>query len=93
MSGFAADLPGIGAAATALRAAADSLSDVTPAPAGDVGPGRLGPAVAALLGAVEADLAAAVESVAELSETVTRVRDSYAELEGDAAGRFDQAPW
>lgn len=92
MTGFEADLPGIEAAAAALRDAADAL-DVSLAPAGDVGPGRLNAVVSALLTHAEADVARARASVAELAGSVTRVRDSYVELDTGAASRFDQAPW
>jgi hypothetical protein len=91
MTGFDADLPGIGAAAQALRAATDTLA-VTVAPAGDVGPGMLGPAVAALLGTAESDLTRARSAVTELAAAVTRVRDTYAELDTDFANRFDLGP-
>jgi hypothetical protein len=91
VAGFAADLPAIGAAATSLRAATDALTvDVTPP--GDVGPGRLGPAVAALLRAAEADLGRARTAVADLSDAVDTARDTYAELDTDAATRFDHGP-
>jgi hypothetical protein len=91
MTGFEADLPAIDSAATALRAATDALS-VTVSSPGDVGPGRLGPAVAALLAGAEADLTRTRTTVTELSENVTRVRDTYAELDTDAATRFDPGP-
>ncbi len=91
MAGFEADLPAIDAAVTALRGATDSLA-VPVSPPGDVGPGRLGSVVAALLTSAESDLAAARATTAELSETVTRVRDPYAELATDAASRFDLGP-
>lgn len=91
MAGFEADLPAIEAAATALRGAADSLALPVSAP-GDVGPGRLGAVVAALLAGAEADLAAARATTADLSETVVRVRDTYAELDTDVASRFDLGP-
>lgn len=88
MTGFEADLPAIDSAATALRGATDALA-VTVSPPGDVGPGRLGAVVAELLGTAESDLATARATTTELAETVTRVRDTYAELDTDAAGRFD----
>jgi|RhiMethySRZTD1v2_1073278.scaffolds.fasta_scaffold2670699_2 hypothetical protein len=91
MSGFEADLPAIDTAATALRGATDSLT-VTVSPPGDVGPGRLGAVVAELLTTAESDLAAARATTAELAETVTRVRNTYAELDTDAASRFDLGP-
>ncbi|MFL6119805.1 hypothetical protein [Actinophytocola sp.] len=91
MTGFEADLPAIGSAAAALRTAADSLA-VELAPPGDVGPGRLGPAVAALLATASADLASARTTVTEMSASVARVRDTYADLDMGAASRFDQGP-
>jgi hypothetical protein len=91
MTGFEADLPAIESAATALRGATDSLA-VTVSPPGDVGPGRLGSVVAALLATAESDLAAARATTAELAQTVTGVRDTYAELDTDAASRFDLGP-
>jgi hypothetical protein len=91
MTGFAADLPAIGSAATALRAAADALT-VQLAPPGDVGPGRLVAAVAALLRSTEDDLLAVRTAVTGLSEDVTKVRDTYADLDTNAATRFDLGP-
>jgi hypothetical protein len=91
MTGFEADLPAIDAAATALRAATDALV-VPVSPPGDVGPGQLGPAVSALLQSAEADLADARASVTGLAETVATVRETYAELDTDAASRFDLGP-
>lgn len=88
MTGFTADLPAIDSAAASLRAAADTLT-VDLAPPGDVGPGLLGPAVVALAQAAEADLARVRTTVTELSETVVTVRDTYVELDTDAASRFD----
>ncbi len=92
MTGFAADLPGIAAAEAVLRAAADDLElDLTPA--GDVGPGRLGAVVGALLAGAEQDVARARATVTGLSESVRQVRDTYTGLDSDAASRFDQGPW
>lgn len=92
MTGFSADLPGIAAAEKALRAAADDL-EVDLTPAGDVGPGRLGVVVGALLTGAEADVARARATVTTLAESAARVRDTYTELDTDAASRFDQGPW
>jgi hypothetical protein len=92
MTGFAADLPAIGSAAAALRAAAADTLPVRLEPPGDVGPGRLGPAVAALLRSTEDDLVAARTAVTGLSEGVTKVRDTYADLDTNAATRFDPGP-
>ncbi len=92
MSGFEADLPAIDAAASVLRDAADAL-DVSLAPAGDLGPGRLNAVVSTLLTHAEADVARARDSVSELAGSVTRVRDSYVELDTGAASRFDQGSW
>lgn len=91
MTGFEADLPAIGSAAKALSAATDALA-VSFSPPGDVGPGRLGPAVTALLGTAESTVTTARSTVTALSETVTRVRDTYAELDTDSANRFDLGP-
>jgi hypothetical protein len=92
VTGFSADLPGIAAAESALRAAADDLEiDLTPA--GEVGPGRLDAVVGALLAGAEADVARARASVTALSESVREVRRTYTELDSDAASRFDQGPW
>jgi hypothetical protein len=91
MTGFEADLPAIGSAAKALRAAADALT-VQLVPPGDVGPGRLGPAVAALLRSAEDDLANARTAVTDLSAGVRKVRDTYADLDTNAASRFDLGP-
>lgn len=91
MAGFEADLPAIDAAATALRGASDALT-VSVSPPGDVGPGRLGAVVAELLATAESDLATARATTNELAETVDRVRNTYAELDMDAASRFDLGP-
>lgn len=91
VAGFEADLPEIDAAATALRGATDSLT-VRVSPPGEIGPGRLDAVVAELLTTAESDLAAARATTAELAETVDRVRDTYAELDMDAASRFDLGP-
>jgi hypothetical protein len=88
MTGFAADLPAIGSAAAALRAAADALT-VRLEPPGDIGPGRLGPAVAALLRSTDDDLVAAHAAVTGLSDGVAKVHDTYADLDTNAATRFD----
>jgi hypothetical protein len=92
VTGFAADLPGLAAAESALRATADDL-EVDLVPVGDVGPGRLGVVVAALLAGAESDVARARASVTALAESVGRVRETYAELDTDAASRFDRRPW
>lgn len=92
MTGYAADLPAIGATAAALRSSADAL-DVDLTVSGVVGPGRLGPAVAALLTGVRSDLDQARGTVAALSEEVDRVRTAYAALDTDVATGFDQGPW
>ncbi|MFC4858717.1 hypothetical protein [Actinophytocola glycyrrhizae] len=92
MTGFAADLPGIAAAQSALRAAADDL-DVPFAPAGDVGPGRLAAVVGALLAAAESDVARARAAVTALADDVGRARETYTALDSEAASRFDQGPW
>jgi hypothetical protein len=92
MAGFEADLPAISAAASTLRSAVDAL-DVDLSPGGDVGPGRLGPAVAALLATASADVSRARSAVTDLSDEVTRAGDAYTELDTNAANRFDQAPW
>jgi hypothetical protein len=91
MTGFGADLPAISSAAAVLRAATDALA-VTVTPPGDVGPGQLGAAVAALLTTAEADLTRTRATVTELSENVTRVRDTYVELDTGSASRFDLGP-
>jgi hypothetical protein len=91
MTGFEADLFAIDSAAAALRTAADALTVDLTQP-GDVGPGRLGPAVAALLATASADLAGARTTVTEMSDGVARVRDTYADLDMGAASRFDQGP-
>ena len=92
MTGFAADLPGIAAAEAALRGAADDL-DVSLTPAGDVGPGRLGAVVGALLAGAADDVATARATVTALSESVGQVRATYTALDSEAASRFDQGPW
>jgi hypothetical protein len=92
MAGFEADLPAISAAAATLRSAVDSL-DVDLSPGGDVGPGRLGLAVATLLASASADVSRALSAVTTMSDEVTRARDLYTELDTDAASRFDQGPW
>lgn len=92
MSGFAADLPGIGAAATALRRSVDTL-DVDLSASGDVGPGRLGPAVAALLAGAQADLDRVRGTVTGLAESAEQVRDSYADVDTDAATGFERGSW
>jgi hypothetical protein len=92
VTGFSADLSGIAAAEKALRAAADDLSvDLTPA--GDVGPGRLGVVVGALLTGAESDLARARAAVTALAESAGQVRNTYTELDTDAANRFDRGSW
>ena len=92
MTGFSADLPGISAAEAALRAAADDLElDLTPA--GEVGPGRINGVVGALLAAAATDVARARATVTGLSESVRQVRDTYTELDSEAASRFDQGSW
>ena len=92
MTGFSADLPGIAAAEAVLRAAADDLEiDLTPA--GDFGPGRITGVVGALLAGAETDVARARATVTGLSESVRHVRDTYTELDSEAATRFDQGPW
>ncbi|MGB3441287.1 MAG: hypothetical protein WBA97_21255 [Actinophytocola sp.] len=92
MTGFAADLPGIGAAEKALRAAADDL-EVSLTPAGDVGPGRLNAVVGTLLAGAAADVTRARATVTALSDNVGRVRETYTALDSEAASRFDQSPW
>jgi hypothetical protein len=92
VTGFAADLPGIAAAEAVLRAAADDL-EIDFTPAGDVGPGRLGAVVGALLAGAASDVARARATVTGLSESVRQVGDTYTELDSDAASRFDQGPW
>lgn len=92
MTGFSADLPGIAAAEAVLRSAADDLEiDLTRA--GDVGPGRLGVVVGALLAGAAADVARARATVTGLSESMRQVRDTYTKLDSEAASRFDQGPW
>jgi hypothetical protein len=92
MTGFAADLPGIAAAEKALRAAADDL-ELSFAPAGAVGPGRLGAVVGALLTGAEADVVRARAAVTTLSESVGQARTTYTALDSEAASRFDQGSW
>jgi hypothetical protein len=92
MAGFEADLPAISAAASTLRSAVDAM-EVDLSPGGDVGPGRLGVAVTTLLAAASADVSRARGAVVAMSDEVTRARDSYAELDTNAASRFDQGPW
>ena len=92
MTGFSAHLPGIAAAETALRRAGDDL-EVSFAPAGDVGPGRLGAVVGALLAGAEADVTRARAAVTTLADEVTQVRKTYESLDSDAASRFDQGSW
>jgi len=48
--------------------------------------------VAELLATAESDLATARATTTELAETVDRVRNTYAELDMDAASRFDLGP-
>jgi hypothetical protein len=92
VTGFFADLPGIAAAETALRGAGDDL-EVSFAPAGDVGPGRLGAVVGALLAGAEADVSRARTAVTTLAAEVTQVRKTYESLDSEAASRFDQGSW
>ncbi|MFI7679846.1 hypothetical protein [Actinophytocola sp. NPDC049390] len=92
MTGFAADLPGIAAAESALRAVSDDLEVSFTAP-GDVGPGRLGAVVGVLLADAEAEVTRARAAVTALTESVTQVRRTYEALDTDAASRFDQGPW
>lgn len=92
MTGFAADLPGIAAAEAALRAAGDDL-EMSFSPAGDVGPGRLGAVVGALLAGAEADVTRARSAVTALAESAGQVLATYTELDSEAASRFDQGPW
>ena len=92
MTGFDADLPGIAAAEAALRAVGDDLEVSFTAP-GDVGPGRLGAVVGALLAGAEADVTRTRAAVTTLAGSVTQVRRTYEELDTDAASRFDQGPW
>jgi hypothetical protein len=91
-SGFGADLPAITAAARTLRAALDAL-DVDLTTAGEVGPGRLAPAVSALLAGAEADLTRARAAVTALADSATAAGASYADADADAASRFHDRPW
>jgi len=96
-SGFAADLPAIGATAKALRSTADSVAaavaDLDASACADLGPGRLGGAAAALVADARADLGRVLGAVTADADLAEQVRDSYAELDTDTATRFDRRSW
>jgi len=92
VTGFETDLPAIAAVARTLRSSADVL-DVDLTTSGEVGPGRLGPAVSALLAGAEADLTRARAALTALADSAAEAGATYTDADADAASRFDHGSW
>ena len=90
MSGFEADLAGIGVTASVLTAAAESLTAAVDglAGCGELGPGRLDQVAGALLADTREELAGVLRAVAGDAELVESIRAGYAALDEDASARF-----
>lgn len=96
MSGFEADLAGIGVTASVLAAAAESLSTAVDglSGCGELGPGRLDRAAGALLAATREELAGVLRAVTDDAALVESIHAGYAAADEDASAVFRRVdPW
>lgn len=96
MSGFEADLAGIGVTASVLAGAAESLSSAVDAltGCGELGPGRLDEVTGALIAGTREELAGVLRAVTDDAGMVESVHAGYAEADADASAVFRRTdPW
>jgi hypothetical protein len=96
LSGFEADLAGIGVTASVLTAAAESLRTAVDGltGSGELGPGRLDQVVGALITGTREELVGVLHAVTEDAALVESIHSGYTAADEEAGAVFRRIdPW